>query len=61
MLYSLVELICLRFARLSPRDRTPETRSGHTPILRFKLRAIHLHAALLLLKWLSKNSMMEVI
>ena len=50
MLYSLVELICLRFARLSPRDRTPETRSGRTPILQFKLRAIHLPAALLLLK-----------
>jgi len=50
MLYSLVELICLRFARLSPRDRTPETRSGRTPILQFKLRATHLPAASLLLK-----------
>src|SRR5262249_34712127 len=38
------------FARLSPRDSTPETHSGHTPILQFKLRAIHLPAALLLLK-----------
>jgi|SRR5882672_7949854 len=50
ILYSLVQLICLRFARLSPRDRTPETRGGHTPILQFKLRATHLPAALLLLK-----------